>query len=130
MQQMLNDETRIKRWFGCFATRLDQQAEQDMPLPLTDEEAGERSLFIAQLNDCTGLERDPTCRMAYQEQDLQLFVNGCEWDIDGVSSELVKYVANHRWLSIDKLQLFLSDVDNQIFLYELWRLQWLQWSED
>ena len=68
--------------------------------------------------------------MAYQEQDLQLFVNGCEWDIDGVSSELVKYVANHRWLSIDKLQLFLSDVDNQIFLYELWRLQWLQWSED
>jgi 50S ribosomal protein L16 3-hydroxylase len=125
MQQMLNNETQLKRWFGCFATRIDQQAEQDMPLPLTDEEAGERSMFIDQLANGMTLERDPTCRMAYQEEALQLFINGCEWDIDGVAPELVKYVANNRLLDSNKLRPFLLETDNQIFLYELWRLQWL-----
>lgn len=127
MQQMLNDETLMKRWFGCFATRMDQQAEQEMPEPLSDDEAGDRTGFIAELRQSTGLLRDPTCRMAYQENDLQLFINGCEWDISGVSPELVKQVANHRQLDLSDLLMFLAQDDNQIFLYELWRLQWLQW---
>lgn len=127
MQGMLNDEQMLKRWFGCFATRIDQQAEQDIPEPLTDDEAGTRAAFIDELRQSRGLLRDPTCRMAYQDIDLQLFVNGCEWDIDGVAPALVKLVANHRQLDIRDLLLFLAQDDNQIFLYELWRLQWLQW---
>ncbi len=127
MQNMLNDEQLIQRWFGCFATRIDQQAEQDMPEPLSDDEAGECATFMAELRQSSGLLRDAVCRMAYQDDDLQLFVNGCEWDISGVAPALVKYVANHRQLDIRDLLQFLAQDDNQIFLYELWRLQWLQW---
>ena len=127
MQTMLNDEPFLQRWFGCFATRIDQQAEQDMPEPLSDEEAGDRATFVNELRQSAGLLRDPSCRMAYQDDPLQLFVNGCDWDIRGVSSALVKHVANHRQLEIGDLLAFLLEDDNQIFLYELWRLQWLQW---
>ncbi len=127
MQNMLNDEQLLKRWFGCFATQVDQQAEQDLPAPLSDDEAGTRAAFIAELAQRTGLLRDPACRMAYHDNDLQLFVNGCEWDINGVTPALVKHVANHRQLEISDLSFFLAEDDNQIFLYELWRLQWLQW---
>ena len=127
MQEMLNDEVLMRGWFGCFATRIDQQAEQDMPEALSDDEAGDRVAFIAELHQSAGLMRDSTCRMAYQDDDLQLFVNGCEWDISGVDPALVKYVANHRQLERRDLLLFLTQDDNQIFLYELWRLQWLQW---
>lgn len=125
MLQMLNDEQHMKRWFGCFATRLDQQAEQDMPEPLSDEEAGDCLQFIDELKNADRLERHPTCRMAYQLSELQLFMNGCEWDIDGVSPGLVQYVANHRMLDINQLQLFLDEEANQQFLFSLWRLQWL-----
>ncbi len=128
MQDMLNDESVMKRWFGCFATRIDQQAEQEMPEPLSDDEAGDRATFVAELRQSAGLVRDPTCRMAYQEGDLQLFVNGCEWDITDVAPVLVKYVANNRQVDTCDLLLFLAQDDNQIFLYELWRLQWLQWA--
>ncbi len=130
MQSLLNDEQLLQRWFGCFATRIDQQAEQDLPEPLSDEEAGERAAFIAELNQQSGLLRDAACRMAYVEAPLQLFVNGCEWDIDGVSPELVMYVANHRQADSSALLPFLGQDDNQIFLYELWRLQWLQWLDE
>ena len=125
MQQMLNDEQYMKRWFGCFATRLDQHAEQDMPEPLTDEEAGDCFEFIEELKNTEGLERDPTCRMAYQLSELQLFINGCEWCIEDVSPELVQYVANHRVLGINQLRPFLDEDANQQFLFGLWRLQWL-----
>ena len=128
MLQMLNDEQHMKHWFGRFATRLDQQAEQDMPEPLTDEEAGCRRAFIDQLSNSAGLLRDPCCRMAYQDDGQQLFVNGCPWDITGVSPALVKQVADHRLLNRSALLALLAPDDNQIFLYELWRLQWLQWA--
>lgn len=126
MQEMLNNDQRMKDWFGRFATRLDQQAEQDLPEPLTDEEAGSRPAFIHHLLNSEGLLRDASCRMAYQDDGQQLFVNGCPWDISGVSPALVKQVANHRLLNNSTLLVFLDQPDNQIFLYELWRLQWLQ----
>lgn len=127
MQQMLNDESNFKRWFGCFATRIDQQAEQDMPQPLSIDEAGSRVNFIDELSQSVGLSRDASCRIAYQDEGMHLFINGCEWDIDGVAPDLVMYVANHRLLEMKILQPFLMEDDNQIFLYELWKLQWLQW---
>lgn len=127
MQQMLNDESNFKRWFGCFATRMDQQAEQDMPEPLSIDEAGSRVNFIDELSQSVGLSRDASCRIAYQDEGIHLFINGCEWDTDGVALDLVMYVANHRLLEMKILQPFLMEDDNQIFLYELWKLQWLQW---
>lgn len=125
MQQMLQNETQLKRWFGCFATRIDGQAEQDIPQPLEDEAVETLVVFVANLNNGMILERTPTCRMAYYDDDSQLFVNGCEWPCDGVSFDLVRYVANSRLLDAGTLRSFLSTKDNQLFLYELWRLQWL-----
>lgn len=125
LQQMLDDETHLKRWFGCFATRIDGQAEQDIPQPLPDETLETLAVFLESLNNGMRLERHSTCRMAYYDDDLQLFVNGCEWNTDRVSLELVQYVANNRLLDNKTLCCFLSEKDNQLFLYELWRLQWL-----
>ncbi len=132
MQQMLEDEGQLQSWFGCFATRLDQQAEQHMPYPLDKDEWGDLSAFIHELLDSARLMRDSTCRIAYLDKDdigtgsEQLFINGCSWNIEGVSSELLKKIANHRLLNITELVPFLALEDNQIFLYELWKLQWLQ----
>lgn len=125
MQQLLDDEEQLKTWFGCFASSLDQQAEQQLPMPLTDEESDELSVFVEELLASQGLMRDASCRFAYQDDPLSLFINGRQWCIDGVSPELVKFSANHRCLTIQDVQPFLKQNDNQLFLYELWRLQWL-----
>lgn len=126
MQQLLNDDQTLKTWFACFATSLDQQAEQQLSVPLDDEESGDLPLFIDELLESSGLLRDGACRIAYQEDELQLFINGCEWPSGDITPELVKYVANHRFLAIADLRSFLKEYDNQLFLYELWKLQWLQ----
>jgi 50S ribosomal protein L16 3-hydroxylase len=128
MQDLLRDDERMNAWFGCFATRLDQAAEKDMPEPLLDDEAGDCAAFVQALRDSQGLERDATCRMAYLGDGAQLFVNGCEWCIDGVDAALVKLVANHRVVSLEALLPFLGQDANAGFLYELWCLQWLQFS--
>ena len=126
MQTMLSDDDLFRAWFGSFATRLDNQAEQSMPLPLESDEWGELALFIDELHDSKSLLRDATCRIAYEELDtVQLFINGCEWETNGVSSELLKKIANHRLLDIDELEPFLKEEENQQFLYDLWKLQWL-----
>ena len=125
MQSILNDEKQLKTWFGCFVTCPDSQAEQQLPVPLTEDETGEPSAFIDELIANKGLLRDACCRFAYEENPLQLFINGCEWAIDEVAPELVKYVANHRFLALTDLHPFLTDKNNQLFLYELWKLQWL-----
>lgn len=130
MQDMLADETQLSSWFACFATRIDQQAELHMPLPLDDEEAGELPVFMNELLASSQLMRDSTCRMAYLDNvDTQLFINGCQWSTEGVSSELIKKIANHRLLDIAELVPFLDHEDNQLFLYELWKLQWLEMLE-
>lgn len=125
MAHFLNDDAIMKRWFGCFVTRLDAAAEQDMALPLTEDEMGERADFIQALLSSKGVIRDASCRMAYQDEGAQLFVNGCEWDTTGVSPALVRCVANHRQVPLEALRPFLALEDDQIFLYELWRLQWV-----
>ncbi len=126
---LIDDEQQLNRWFGCFATRLDQSAEQDMSEPLSDDEAGDIGAFIDELSSQVSLSRDATCRMAYLEDTaLHLFINGCEWDITGVSPQLVKYTANHRQLDIATLLSFVDQTSNQQFLYDLWRLQWLSFN--
>ncbi|MDP3706282.1 MAG: cupin domain-containing protein [Legionellaceae bacterium] len=127
MQQMLDDDCLMKTWFGCFATRLDQQAEQHMPMPLDNEDEHDVSGFMNLLSQSRELQRDATCRLAYLEDDVFcLFINGCEWNITGVSSSLVQYVANNRILNILDLMPYLEFEDNRLFLHELWTLQWLQ----
>lgn len=125
MQQVLADDSVMRSWFGCFATRLDQQAEQHMPLPLMDDEWGDEASFIAALLDSPGLLRDATCRIAYDETLLTLFINGCIWESAGVSVDMIHYVANHKRLELVALKPFLTETVNRIFLYDLWKLQWL-----
>lgn len=123
MKQILDDDTLMQSWFGCFATRLDSQAELLMPLPLEEGEWGDLSDFVYALKESRGLVRDATCRIAHIEE--QLFINGCLWETVDVSFELMKKIANHRQLDLNELGPFLTKKANQMFLYDLWKLQWL-----
>lgn len=117
----------MKAWFGCFATRLDQQAEELLPIPVLEDQVYSTDNFIAEVINGAKLLRHPSCRFAYQVQtentNFELFINGCEWDIDGVSIELVKLVANKRLLASKDLLPFIENIEDQIFLFELWKLQ-------
>ena len=130
LRQLINDESIMKSWFGCFATRLDQQAEQQLPIPLEDGESLDLSDFMEELLEGSGLLRDASCRFAYhvadQKSDYQLYINGCQWDIQGVSHQLISLIANNRFLSNEDLKNCLNDESNQLFLFELWKLQWVQ----
>jgi len=130
MQTLLANEQTMKTWFGCFATRLDQSAEQHLPEPLEDDELITISEFIAEVNH-NGLSRDSCCRFAYQTHtdSYQLFINGCKWDTQGVSNSLISTLANHRILPAERLRPYLDDKNNQQFLFDLWKLQWLQLEE-
>lgn len=130
LQEIIHDEKTMKTWFGCFATRLDQSAEQHLPLPLEEDELLEREEFIEDLWSAITIHRDASCRFAYQDRDkisdYQFFINGCEWDVTGVSRELLALIANESLWTIDELAPYLEQEENQIFLYELWKLQWIQ----
>ncbi|BCA94798.1 cupin [Legionella antarctica] len=130
LQYLINDEQIMKSWFGCFATRLDQQAEQQLPIPLEDEDQIDLSGFIEELQAGSDLARDASCRFAYQvvnqKAEYQLYINGCQWDIENVSHELIHLLANNRLLLNQELKPYLNTENNQLFLFELWKLQWLQ----
>ena len=124
---MIDDESLLQSWFGCFATRLDQQAEQCMPLVLEDDELETLSEFIEQVSHSDNILRDTTCRMAYidNKDEGQLFINGCQWDTDGVSFDLIKLMANSRSIVTTELTPFLAKEADQQFLHDLWKLQWI-----
>jgi 50S ribosomal protein L16 3-hydroxylase len=132
LQQVLDTPHIMKTWFGCFATRLDQQAEQQLAMPLEEDELIDLPLFIAELKE-NGLVRDASCRFAYwvEEKNTKtpLFINGCEWDTQRVSDELIRLIANNRFIAPDELAPYLKNKDNQLFLYDLWKMQWLQIPE-
>ena len=127
LQEMIDDESLLQSWFGCFATRLDQQAEQCMPLVLEDDELETLSEFIEQVSHSDNILRDTTCRMAYidNKDEGQLFINGCQWDTDGVSFDLIKLMANSRSIVTTELTPFLAKEADQQFLHDLWKLQWI-----
>ncbi|MBA3537774.1 MAG: cupin domain-containing protein, partial [Tatlockia sp.] len=129
MLKLLDDESRLQKWFGSFVTQLDQQAEALLPIPI-DNEIDNLADFMTELNHSAGLRRNAVCRFAYQQlqgskETVVLFINGCEWDVKHLSIDLIKLVADSRWLSNEALKPFLRSEKNQSFLYELWRLQWL-----
>ena len=128
MQDLLADESNLKSWFGSFATRVDEQSDLHMPLPLDESEIDDLDIFIQNLTKSKGLMRDLTCRFAYidlADNKIQLFINGCEWNTEDVANLLCELVANQRNIEINSLMPFLDNNDNQLFLYELWKLQWL-----
>lgn len=126
--QLLQKDAFMQSWFGCFATRLDPEAERQLPMPLADDELVDIDLFVQDIKAGLILNRHPSCRFAYQvvEGKLCLYLNGCEWPVDGVSPDLVKCLANHRHLTTEMLNPFLDTKTNQSFLYDLWKLQWLE----
>lgn len=125
MQGMLNDDYSLQTWFGCFVTHLDGQAEQFMVAPL-DEDESSSECFIDDLEAATELQRDAICRFAcIDDGALRLFINGVEWNIVDVSRDLVYYVANNRLLDMKIILPFMENENNRLFLYELWKLQWI-----
>jgi len=132
MLDLLDDEQILKSWFGCFATRLDQSAEQQLPVPLEEDELIEPADFINELKAGRDLIRDACCRFAYQsiKEVYQLYINGCEWETSNVSPELINHLANNRILINSAIAPFLDHEANQILLYDLWKLQWIQFLDD
>lgn len=132
MQELLEDEHIIQSWFGCFATRLDQQAEQQLSYPLEEDDIGELPAFIQELYG-KSLVRDPCCRFAYsgaeKEGEYRLFINGHEWCTKGITIGLIELIANNRVLKHEALAPYLNESKNQSLLYELWTLQWLHFNE-
>lgn len=127
MQASLDNEHYLKDWFGCFATRLDQQAEELLPLPLMMEECPTLEAFIHELLNGGGLIRHPVCRFAYQEvSGFSLFINGCQWELENTEIEFAKLLANKRSLRLEEVQPFIAKNENQLFLFELWKLQWIE----
>jgi 50S ribosomal protein L16 3-hydroxylase len=43
---------------------------------------------------------------------------------------LLSYIANNRHLAHQSLNAYLQTDQNQLFIYNLWKLQWLQLSEN
>ncbi len=130
MQGLLDNKQELQNWFGCFATRLDEHAEEFLPLPLEKNELIPLRYFIEKLQAPEqGLLRHPLCRFVYQlNKPIALFINGAPWPVQGVSEELVKLVANKRFLNSSVLSCFLNQAENQHFLYELWSLSWLEFT--
>ncbi|MBI2785014.1 MAG: cupin domain-containing protein [Legionella longbeachae] len=134
LQQIINNEKIMKSWFGCFATRLDQQEEIQLPMPLEEDEAVDLACFIKKINNGCSLIRNSSCRFAYTNDEnlseYQFYLNGCEWDIDGVSPALLSYIANNRHLLYSSICNYLHTTKNQLFIYDLWKMQWLQFEEN
>lgn len=126
MQAILDDENLLKKWFASYVTTLDQHAESMLPF---EEEQRSFEQFKATINRSRGLIRNTVCRFAYQLNDqspyLTLYVNGCEWAIEGVDTELVKLVANNRTLLFSQLLPYLEKEVNHAFLYALWQQKYL-----
>ena len=131
MYDYLASETHLSSWFGCFVTQLDIETEQHLPEPLAEDEWGDLSLFIQVLTEGNGLWRDGTCRMAYYDEKnaqgvVPFFINGGNWSRQGLSRAFVATVANHRRLDSHQINSLLDSEEQRVFLYDLWKLQWLQ----
>lgn len=141
LQSLLNDEVELQKWFGRFATTLDQQAEQLLPLPLEEDELLTESEFLIALGEAGALVRNSFCRFAFiaekpaglevgsKVQPAQFFANSCLVETCDVSVDLIQLVCQERKLVIFDLLPFLDFEPNIAFLYSLWTLQWLEFEE-
>ncbi|UQB41420.1 cupin domain-containing protein [Thiomicrospira microaerophila] len=131
LQAALNDEQSLQRWFGRFATQLDQQAHNALPEPLTDEEAGDLEAFIEAIKQADYLERDPICRFAFQRicEELVLTINGFEWPTEGIADGVIMQIANHDRIDANTLQRWSKQRPVTEWLYQLWIRQFLQFPD-
>ena len=127
----LSDDDTLKSWFGQFASTLDHTSETQLPPILEGAAVAD---FMALLNTNKTLNRNPICKIAYQlvakNFGLELYINGVAWQVDEVNHELIKIIANHRTIDCNQLKIFLNTDTNVLFLFELWKLQWLQFTEE
>ena len=130
MQALLDDESLMQDWFGSFATQLDNHAQSLLPIPANDNKAQDINTFKHYLCNSMGLIRNPLCRFAYSKAEtgsaLSLYINGSPWNIKAVTEDLVEKVANNRSLLLKEILVYLDQRVNVEFLYELWKLEWLE----
>ncbi len=132
LQHALQDDNLIKTWFGRFATQLDQQAAQQLPEPLTQEETPSLENFIGALQVEVGLIKDPVCRFAYshvknkegQEHTL-LYINGAIWNTFEAHSDFISKLANQSFLTQEEIMQATEVEGNIKLLFDLWKLQYL-----
>lgn len=132
LQSIMNDDAAIQRWFGRFATQLDQQAHQELPDPLNEEETASLQEFSDALKEAEGMERDPVCRFAYQRLDnntLALYINGFEWPTDGLPDGVIQYLANNTFIDTLTLQRWSKQTHVVKALYDLWQRQYWTFIE-
>ena len=129
MQKLLDDNYNFKQWFGKFVTSIDASVEELLPEKLYDNKNATIDNFLGELLSSDGLVKDTTCRMSYtlanEYSGFELFVNGNEWDIENVDTKLIMLIVNNYSVSISQLKQFIEKPDNLVFLFELWKLQWL-----
>ena len=128
MLDLLNDEASLQDWFSSFATQLDQSSSELLPAPLSDDEADSLENLLQAIKESEGLVRELNCRMAYHrvEDKLNLFINAQQCDTFNASCELIEMLAGKRFVYKRDLLPLLTSVENQHFIYELWKNQYIE----
>ena len=129
---ILDKDHELQDWFGRFATQLDQQAHNQLPEPLSENETASLEEFVEAVKTADGMERDPVCRFAYQRlnnDQLKLYINGFEWPTPGLADSIIMHLANHPYLDSDILQRWSKQRATMQTLYDLWQRQYLVFSE-
>lgn len=119
-QLMLNNDSLLTRWFGCFATSPDLQVER--LLSEFEQPQIEKGQWVIELKKSDFFCRDRLIRMAMIEDQgiLRCFMNGEESPIQDVDRALVELIVNHFEVSVDLLETYLNSEFNQAWLRELW----------
>ncbi len=125
MHDAIKQSPLTTNWYGCFVTRLDEQAERLLPLALEQVHTKD---FMAQLVDGKMAVKESLCRFAYfqEEERVTLFINGCNWPCAPVSLALIISIANEPELSVKSIKSLCKNSHDWQFLFELWQLQWLR----
>ncbi len=131
LQKVMQNQNLMQTWFGRFATQLDQEAAQQLPEPLDEDETPSLDDFIGALQVETGLIKDPVCRFAYSDIDGEtlLYINGAIWNKFGAQDQFIKTLANQSFLTQEDIDLALQYSGNIELLFDLWKLQYLVFIE-
>ncbi|STX28328.1 cupin [Legionella beliardensis] len=127
LQAVLDDERALSQWFGSFVTSLDRHAESLLPAV---DDGKEFDQFCNDLGQAESVKRNPLCRFAYMRDEnasqLVLYINGEQWETSLLSPELVRKIADNHSLTLKEIMPFVDKKENQLFLYRLWQLEWLE----
>lgn len=131
LQKALNDDAAMQRWFGRFATQLDDGANNLLPTPLEKDEAPEMDEVISAAYQAIGIVRDDICRFAYMEMDqtIMMYVNSQEWWVESASSDFIRHLCNFKTIDVETLQGFLDNENNHSLFYNLWVHQYISFQE-